>query len=168
MRGRKPKPVEQKLREGNPGKRPLPEPLKFAPGQLDRPADLPAAAAEFWDELVPILTAAGVADRVDRASLVALCVQWERAETARRVIDSEGYFALGSMGQLVEHPALAIERQAHTLLLRFAEQYGLTAAARARIAAAASTVAAAAEAELADVIDLDEPEVVDADFDEVG
>src|SRR5205085_177510 len=69
-------------------------------------------------------------------ALQAMCVQWARAQMATKVIGRHGYFALGSTGQIVEHPALAIERHAHGLFLRFAEQYGLTAAARARIAAA--------------------------------
>ena len=45
-------------------------------------------------------------------------------------------WARGSTGQMVEHPALQVERNAHTLLLRFAAEYGITPSARARIAGA--------------------------------
>jgi phage terminase small subunit len=75
MRGRKPKPVELAIREGNPGHKVLPEPLKFQAGPPTKPSDLPAAASEMWDEVVTVLVAAGVADKVDSAALTALCVQ---------------------------------------------------------------------------------------------
>lgn len=137
MKGRKPKPTEQKRREGNAGKRKLPEPVQIAPvSGLARPDDLPAEALQLWDDIVDRLHGAGILDLVDRPALTALCVQWARAERARKVLAQEGFFTIGSMGQLVEHPALSIERQAHALFLRFAEHYGLTAAARARIVAA--------------------------------
>jgi len=104
-----------------------------------------------------VLADVDVAQRVDAPALAALCIQWARAKQARRILAEEGLLALGSKGQLVEHPALAIERSAHALFLRFAEQYGLTAAARARIAATtvvARAVKAHLDAELSDVIDM--------------
>lgn len=134
MKGRKPKPTEVKALEGNPGKRPLPEPVRIGdPVAPDPPDDLPPEAVEFWNDTVRLLGEAGVIHSADRSALIALSVQWARAERARKVLAEEGYFALGSMGQIVEHPALAVERQAHSMFLRFAEHYGLTAVARARI-----------------------------------
>jgi P27 family predicted phage terminase small subunit len=150
VKGRKPKPLQQKVREGNPGKRKLPEPLELDSGPLSKPADLPAEASALWDDLVPLLEHAGVAERVDRAAFSALCVQWARAERARAVLAAEGLFALGSTGQLVEHPGLGIERNACALFLRFAEQYGLTPAARARISAARMGLSMADEIALED------------------
>lgn len=41
--------------------------------------------------------------------------------------------ALGSTGQLVEHPMVATERAAASLLLRFASEYAMTPVARARL-----------------------------------
>lgn len=164
-RGRPPKPIEQRAREGNPGNRRLPEPLHLSARLPERPAGLPPAAIALWDELMPDLSEVGVVAFPDSAALVAMCVQWARAEEARRVIAEEGHFALGSTGQLVEHPALAIERAAHALYLRFAEQFGLTASARARIAATAlgaRAVQASLDAELADVIDM-QPELLAAE-----
>ncbi|MGH7341744.1 MAG: P27 family phage terminase small subunit, partial [Candidatus Rokuibacteriota bacterium] len=115
---------------------------------------LPPAAAELWDEIVPALHAAGVADRVDTAALVALSLQWARADEAGDLLASDGVLAIGSMGQVAPHPALAIERAAHLAFLKFAQEYGLTAAARARIAAAMVGAREALERELAEVIDL--------------
>lgn len=137
--GRPPKPVEQKIREGNPGKRKLPAPLKLVEGGLEKP-ELPAAASAFWDDIVPILEHAGVLNRVDRVALTALVMQWERAEQARTLLAAQGLFVPGSAGQMVEHPALQVERNAHMLLLRFAGEFGITPVARARIAAASAIV----------------------------
>jgi P27 family predicted phage terminase small subunit len=146
MRGRKPTPVEQREREGNPGKRRMPKAVVLAPGELVKP-ELPGEASELWDELVPVLTEANVLHRIDSAALEALCIQWHRSVQAREVLSREGLFSLGSMGQTVEHPALAVERSAHTLFVRFAEQYGITPVARARIAAVAAGVREASMAE---------------------
>lgn len=119
-----------------------------------KPPGLPDAASELWDEVVPALHAAGVVDRVDTAALMALCVQWARAEEARGLLGTDGVLAIGSMGQVAAHPALAIERAAHLAFLKFAQEYGLTAAARARIAAAMAGARETLERELAEVIDM--------------
>lgn len=47
-----------------------------------------------------------------------------------------GMFALGSTGQIVENPAVAIERAAVVVALRIAEHYALTPVARSRLAIA--------------------------------
>ena len=163
MRGRKPKPVEQKLREGNPGQRRLPEPLRFGePGSLEPPALLPPEGRELWNEFVPLLAQQRIVDVVDRAALTVLCLQWARCCQAAAVLAEQGLFVLGSTGQPVEHPALAIERQADALLLRYCEQYGLTAAARARIAAGTRVARSDAEEELRSIICM-EPIEIDVD-----
>jgi P27 family predicted phage terminase small subunit len=138
--GRKPKPVEQRRREGNAGKRNLPARVDLGGAGIpsEAPPDFPPAARELWAELVPALNQHGVLNRVDAAAMAALCLQWARGVAARQVIDDPqdgGLFALGSMGQIVEHPALGIERAAHAAFLRFAEHYGITPVARARISA---------------------------------
>lgn len=157
--GRKRKPVELQRREGDPGKRGLPAPLRLG-GALAHDPDLSPIARETWDELVTILVAAGVADAIDRPALEAMCLQWERGRVARQVLEREGYFTAGSTGQIQEHPALRIEARAHQLFLRFAEQYGLTAAARARIVAVAAGAVANLEGERDQVISLDPVDVV--------
>lgn len=159
MRGRKAKPIEQKIREGNAGHRALPEPLKLNSGAPRKPDNLPPAGERLWDEIVPVLSGAGIIDRVDGAALTALCVQWGRAESARELVAVQGEYVPGSMGQLVEHPAIGVERAAHAMFLRFAEQYGMTAAARARIAAAVVGVKTVLEEERDGVLDMT-PELV--------
>ncbi len=135
MRGRKPKPIEQRRREGNPGKRELPDAVVIGGRavSLEPPAGLDEDASAFWAKAVPVLAEVGLLDVVDEGALEMLCTQYARAVQARRIIEDQGLLARGSTGQLVEHPAIATERNAAQAFLRFAEQYALTPVARTRL-----------------------------------
>lgn len=152
--GRPPKPIEQKIREGNAGKRKLPAPLNLVEHGPVKP-ELPPDASAMWDDIVPILREANVLNKVDSAALEAMCLQWERGRAARRIIAEEGLLAIGSTGQLVEHPAVQIERNAHAAFLRFATEFGITPTARARIAAAVAVAGATMRGELSKELDLE-------------
>jgi P27 family predicted phage terminase small subunit len=150
MKGRPPKPIEQKIREGNAGKRKLPAVLHLGDGSpIEKPDDLPPHAAALWDDLVPILTQANVLNQIDVAALRAMCIQWERGMQAGQVLRGQGLFSLGSTGQMVTHPALEVERAAHQMFLK------ITPVARSRIAAAAAVAGASMRGELANELDLD-------------
>lgn len=138
MRGPKPKPVEQKIREGNPGKRALPDVVLVGGRPLpeewnEPPAHLPAEAKEFWTTSVTQLIEQGVADRIDVPVLEQLATQYARIRQAQRVLAEDGHFVRGSVGQLREHPAMKIEREATVLFLKIAEHYALTPIARTRL-----------------------------------
>ena len=136
MRGRKPKPVEVRRREGNPSKEPLPDVVLVGgrPASVpEPPEDFPEEARGAWVEVVPRLQEVGILDHVDRLALEAMCTQWARAKQAGQTIKREGLTSLGSHDQLVEHPAVATERAAHQLFLKFAEHYALTPIARTRL-----------------------------------
>lgn len=136
-KGRKPKPVEQKIREGNPGKRKLPEKVE-AGGPPDAsfhdpPAHLDEDAAAFWRDTIPVLEKAGLLDVVDHAALEMAAVAFSRYCQARRLVERDGITIWGSGGTMREHPSLGTERQAMATFLRFAEQYALTPVARTRL-----------------------------------
>lgn len=135
MRGRKPTPVELQRRRGNPGHRPLPDPVLVG-GRVTEPPPppdhLPEDARRAWDVFVPTLCGIGALDAVDLIALEGACVAYGRARQAARVIAEQGHVVEGSMGQMVEHPSLGTERAEWALFLRFAEQYGLTMLARTR------------------------------------
>jgi P27 family predicted phage terminase small subunit len=138
MRGPKPKPLEMRQREGNAGHRPLPEPLLVAGRPelnelAEPPAHLPIEAKEFWRESVVHLIRVGIIDRVDVPVLEQLATQYARIRQSQRVLAEDGHFVRGSVGQLREHPALKIEREATSLFLRMAEHYALTPIARTRL-----------------------------------
>jgi P27 family predicted phage terminase small subunit len=165
-RGRKPKPIELRDAEGNLRRRPLPAALKTDPLDAAPPAILGPAGRELWQELTGRLGAVGALDAVDRAGLTALCLQWDRAADAARVLAEQGHYAKGSMGQLVPHPALAIERAAHAMVLKLAAEYAATPVARARIATAQMQREQQREfEEIVDAapIEIDDPAEVDGD-----
>lgn len=163
-RGRPRKPIEQKEREGNPGNRKLPAPIVVDAQAPIKPSHLGAAGAQLWDEVVVALAAAGIVQRVDTAALTALCAQWDLAEKARQVLAVEGHYALGSTGQVVEHPAIAILTRSHGMFLKFATEFGITSAARARIAeSAGNAMASLAQAQADEILDLDAAEVIELD-----
>lgn len=138
IRGRKPKPLEQRQREGNAGHRRLPEPViiggRPALAELEEPpAHLPDEAKDFWRDSVQRLIEVGVVDRVDVPVLEQLSVQYARIRQAQRVLREDGHFVRGSVGQLRPHPALKVEQDATILFLKMAEHYALTPIARTRL-----------------------------------
>lgn len=104
------------------------------PAELAEPPELlPEDGKAFWSEVVPQLASIGMIDRVDVVSLELLATQYARIRQSQRVIAEEGHFALGSAGQIKEHPALKIERESIVVFSRLAESFGLNPTARARL-----------------------------------
>lgn len=166
-RGRKPKPVELRDAEGNLSRSPLPEPIIKNQGLSSEPPDmLGPEGRELWNDMVSRLGAAGALDLVDRAALTAMCVQWDIANDARRTREAQSLYSRGSRGQLTTHPAVAIERQALLVMLRYASEFAATPVARTRIAAARAHASAAAELEaIADdeAIEIEDFQEIDPD-----
>ena len=166
MRGRKPKPVEQRRLEGgrDVSHRASPEALLVAgrpAHEFDEPpADLPRDGKDFWRTVVARLIDVGMLDLVDEVALRMLATQYARWCQAARVVAVDGHFTRGSVGQLREHPAIRIEREAHGLYVKTAEQFGLTPMARTRLGLAdLHRRSLAKEMEGA----LGEPDIIEAD-----
>lgn len=136
IRGPKPKPVQQRIAQGNPGKRPIPPHVEMGglpPEPPEPPEHLDETAKAWWREAIPVLHNVGLLDVVDNAALEMAATAYSRYRAAQRVIKDQGSLSRGSTGQIVEHPAMATERQAQQQYLRFAEQYALTPVARTRL-----------------------------------
>ena len=137
--GRKPKSIEARILEGNPGKRPIPQPVKL-PGAVvtaetfkEPPEELPESAKAWWRKAVPVLAQVGILETVDEAALELMATQYARAKQAARIISQQGIVSRGAAGHVVEHPLLATERAAMAAFLRLAEQYALTPVARTKL-----------------------------------
>ena len=116
----------------------MPEPLLVSGrprvGELDEPpAHLPEDGKAFWRDTIWRLSECGIIDRVDVPLLEMLATQYARIRGAQRVISETGYFATGSVGQLREHPALKIEREATTTFHRICQEFGLSPIGRTRL-----------------------------------
>ena len=138
MRGRKPKPLEQRRAEGGDvSHRPLPEPLLIS-GRPDLahlqepPDDVGEFGAQWWVEVIPQLVNVGMIDKVDEGALWMLARTWDEYAKADAVVAEEGFFGAGSGGQIKEHPAVKIRARARADYFKYAEQFGLTPMARTR------------------------------------
>jgi P27 family predicted phage terminase small subunit len=137
--GPPPKPLETRALEGRSvSHMNHPKPVKLAPAveaidMREPPDDLPAEGKELWRTVMPWLVQANVVQLVDLPSVKTMCAHYAQMERARRVLDEDGYFVLGSMGQMTEHPSMRIFNNASDKFLRYAQEFGLTTIARTRM-----------------------------------
>lgn len=142
--GRRPKPSAIKKLQGNPGKRPLNAKEPSAPaGDPEMPADLPKAAQEEWNRIIPELRALGVLSKIDRAALAAYCHAYARWFEAEREITKRGIvideFGCSDEGEQFflrskKNPAVTISESAMKLMKSFLVEFGMTPASRSRLA----------------------------------
>ena len=134
--GRKPKPTAIKILEGNPGKRKLnenePKPLKKAP---PCPKWLEPEAKKEWRRLAKALEAMGVLTEADMAAFAGYCQSYARWKEAEERITDRGLVIRTPSGYPQQVPYISIAQQYLKLMQQYAEQFGLTPAARSRIIA---------------------------------
>lgn len=135
MKGRKPKPGALRLAEGNPGKRRIPEEPPVARGAPERPEWLEGEALKEWDRIVPQLEAAHLLAHVDRAALAAYCETWARFVDETMKARKTGSLVKTANGHPMTSPHYTNARQAAKDLKDWAEQFGLSPSARARVKA---------------------------------
>jgi P27 family predicted phage terminase small subunit len=140
MRGRKPKPTAQRRLEGNPGKRPLPAAEVTPPTSLDAfTGDVPAElledplAGEEWRRLAPMLTKVRLVTDADRASLIALCLEWSRYLEAIGKVRQLGMIIAAPSGYPIPNPYLSILTRAIANCRQLWAELGLTPSSRTRV-----------------------------------
>ena len=118
IRGRKPKPTNLKVLEGNPGKRPLPtnevKPQKKAP------------RCPQWLE--------------EDAKRECYCQAYARWKEAEEFLSKHGSILKTPNGYLQQVPQVSISQTNLKIMLKFCEQFGLTPSARNRLATMDSEV----------------------------
>lgn len=142
--GRPPKPTALKLVEGNKGKRAInssePDPAYL--NDLTPPAWLSPAAAEVWNEVAPKLRAAKVLTELDVQALAMGCVaiaQYRRSvgQVGDDLVKAQHKETdLGEPVAVGEHvnPWLIVQSMTYKQAMGIFQQFGLTPAARSRIA----------------------------------
>ncbi|MEO7859751.1 MAG: P27 family phage terminase small subunit [Nitrospirales bacterium] len=113
MRGRKPKSLELRLLEGNPGRRPLSSAGPFIEGIPEKPEDLDEDASQEWDRLTIAL--AGILSPASRGTLLCACDAYSQFVAAKRVLDKEGptYTTQGEGGLMIrQHPQVRMREAA--------------------------------------------------------
>lgn len=146
VRGRKPKPVELKILEGNPGNHPLnedrPKPAPIAPRC---PSWLSRRAKAEWRRVAPELEKLGLLTQLDMAALASYCQAWSRVEQCTRIIDAEGLTYESRRvaddeegGQTVTilikaRPEVMMERGYIATATKLCVEFGMTASSRGRM-----------------------------------
>ena len=150
MRGRKPKPIEQQIREGDPrqrGMNRLQERLEAIPqaekGLPDCPTDLGALARFAWDFWKAELVKMDLAFLPDRMMLEGAAVNYERAKLADAMIQKHGLVVVDvitdAQGKAIgrrhvhRNPAISISNQAWALVRSFCSEFGLSPIGRQRL-----------------------------------
>lgn len=145
MRGRKPKPIELRVIEGNPGKREIPKNRARPPVSvgLTPPSHLNPDAKRHWKEMSRQLEVLGLLAAIDRGALAVMCQNYGVWAQAERTLNAyarsddgkkSGHGLMtGSNGGLVSHPMVAVARRARADYLKAASEFGMTPTARSRV-----------------------------------
>jgi P27 family predicted phage terminase small subunit len=142
--GRRHVPTELKLVQGTQRpsrvnkREPKPKQVKPAP-----PAHLSGPARSEWLRLSDELFQLGVLTRIDRAAFAAYCQaygRWVQAEQALAKMAARDLLTNGLMikttnGNAIQNPLVGTANKAMLDMMRFASEFGMTPAARARIEA---------------------------------
>jgi P27 family predicted phage terminase small subunit len=134
MAGRKRIPTKLKILEGNPGKRRLPEHEPDPPASLpDPPGHLDYRALEEWNRVAPGLCALGLLSDMDRATLAAYCVSYSIWARATQKMKTERLTKETEKGFIVQNPLIGIANKAAADMVKYATEFGMAPAARARL-----------------------------------
>lgn len=143
LTGPKPKPIELKILEGNPGKRPLPTntPKPSADG-IRCPRWLEPAARAEWRRVMPELRRLGLMTLVDVAALAGYCQAYARWRQAEEVLTRNGMVMeiertdkngkpIGAYYQ--QRPEVSIAQKYLGIVKAFCAEFGLTPSSRGRL-----------------------------------
>lgn len=134
MRGRKPKPTETKILEGNPGKRAInnkePKPEVVIP---DCPQHLKGAARTEWNRLAKELHALKIITKIDRAALAVCCTAWADYVKACNKLEKQGEVIISEKGGMYQNPWVAIKKRSMDQVQKFYAEFGMTPSSRSRV-----------------------------------
>ena len=143
--GRKPKPSNLKILNGNPGKRPLnknePKPEVSVPSC---PSCLTATARTEWRRITKELKALELLTQIDRTALAAYCQAYGRWVEAENGLKASGLIITTEPqtnkkgkrtggGNIIPNPLVGIANTAMKLMHSYLVEFGMTPSSRSRI-----------------------------------
>lgn len=131
-RGPKPKPIELKRLEGNPGARPLNEDAPQPIGKPSRPEYLEGYAVDVWAKVVGSMPEK-VYSPADEELLAAYCVAAAMHREAVEHISTDGPVLYGESGAPYQSPWMGILNTQATKMATIGSRLGLDPAARATL-----------------------------------
>lgn len=144
-RGRKPKPHNLRVIEGNPGKRSMSRDIPKPPvsAGLSAPSHLNGDGKRHWTEMARQLEVLGLLAAIDRGALAALCQAygvWADAERRLKAYNlsekgrkAGAYLIETPSGAIIQHPLVTIARDARRDYLKASAEFGMTPSARQRV-----------------------------------
>ncbi len=137
-------------RKGRSGRKPKPTAIlklqgTFRPdkrrGEPDVPVAIPKAprplkgeARREWKRITRLLAEIECIAEVDRAALTAYCFEWARYLRANEELDRLNVLlSKSTKGTELPHPLLRVIERSFMMMLRTCEDFGFTAASRARL-----------------------------------
>lgn len=131
-RGRPPKPTKLHVLDGNPSRKKLNENELEPIALANRPAHLNGVAIKEWERALAAMPP-GFYTEADVPLLAIYAQAWQLYRDATITIEREGITDVGSQGQSVAHPAIAIMNKQAEILLKAADRLGMSPTARARL-----------------------------------
>lgn len=133
MRGRRPKPTQLRLLQGNAGKRALRSNEPRPHGDLfEAPADLPAGAVPFWTRAIADAPQ-GLLKRLDQRLLFTWAVAaWLHSDAIAK-LSASTLLARTKSGELIQNPYLPIVNRQAEIMRKCASEMGFTPTSRSRI-----------------------------------
>ena len=131
-RGRKPKPTQLKVLEGNPGKRPIPKKKRHVPDGLRVPSDLSPEAKKYWKQIVknaPLGLLRACDTHALKRYVIALCIYKKAVDD----LEKSNSIIRSKNGTPIHNPHLGILNRQTDILLRLESEFGFTPSARARL-----------------------------------
>lgn len=134
VKGRKPKPTNLKILQGNPGRRPLPDDEPRLESCFPDPPDhLSEAARKHWNEVGGMLHEAGILTAVDADALAAYCELHARWVEANEKIREYGLVIKSPSGAPMQSPYFKISAITFDAMKAMLVEFGMTPSSRARV-----------------------------------
>jgi len=137
MVGRRPKPTAAKVLAGNPGKRKLStsEPSPARSGAPKAPGWVGYFGGILWEHLAKDLDQLGLLTNIDLTMFSVLCERYDAYRNALKIIRKDGR-TYKANGMIKKRPEVDMAKEALKELRLIAAEFGMSPAARARVAAA--------------------------------
>ena len=90
-------------------------------------------ALEYVQEVLQMLEEKGIIEDVDDAAIKMLAYNYSTFIKANKIIEDEGLTVTSDRGNVSEHPAVKIARDAQTQAMKVMAEFGLTAKARCKL-----------------------------------
>lgn len=116
-------------------RKPRAETTRAAVGTPDQPRFLGEAGQREWNRVTSELERLGILGLIDRAALATYCEAWNEFEVLSDRLQNEPWTCTTPQGTVYQNPLLGIKNKAADRVLKAAAQFGMTPAAREKIAA---------------------------------